>query len=209
MMEVYDESERDPAESRRDTELTLGPMMLLGLFFGLVLLCGLSFGLGYSFGSRGAHALPVSQPTVTQTVDASAGSQSKPAPAPPAVSRPQPATDLSANSETDTSADSQSSASSTQIADSQPVVKPALSAASLPASSTASSLMVQVAAVSHQEDADVLVGALRKRGYSVTASRDIADHLIHVRVGPFTSRGDAESTWQRLHNDGYNAIVQP
>jgi cell division septation protein DedD len=207
MREVYDENERDPVESRRDTELTLGPTMLLGLFFGLVLLCGLSFGLGYSFGSRGVHTSPVSQQSVAQTTDASIDSQSKPAPAPPAVSRPQPAADLSASSETDPLADSQSPSSSTQIADSQPVVKPAPPVAAT--SSTALSLMVQVAAVSHQEDADVLVGALRKRGYSVTASRDIADHLIHVRIGPFTSRGDAESTRQKLHNDGYNAILQP
>jgi cell division septation protein DedD len=69
--------------------------------------------------------------------------------------------------------------------------------------------MVQIAAVSHQEDADVLAGALRKHGYSVTEIRDAADNLIHVRVGPFSSRNDANAMRIRLLNDGYNAIVQP
>jgi cell division septation protein DedD len=69
--------------------------------------------------------------------------------------------------------------------------------------------MVQIAAVSHQEDADVLIGALRKRGYAVTATRDNTDGQFHVRIGPFTNRNDAYATRQKLLNDGYNAIAQP
>ena len=69
--------------------------------------------------------------------------------------------------------------------------------------------MVQIAAVSHTEDSDVLVSALRKRGYAVTARREAADNLIHVRIGPFTSRDEANRWRQKLMNDGYNAIVQP
>ena len=45
--------------------------------------------------------------------------------------------------------------------------------------------MVQIAAVSNPEDASVLTNALRKRGYTVTARREPADGLIHVRIGPF------------------------
>jgi len=69
--------------------------------------------------------------------------------------------------------------------------------------------MVQIAAVSHPEDADVLVGALRKRGYGVSVHRDPADALMHVEVGPFASRTDAGAMRQKLLNDGYNAIVLP
>jgi cell division septation protein DedD len=69
--------------------------------------------------------------------------------------------------------------------------------------------MVQIAAVSHPEDADVLVSALRKHGYAVAVHRDPADALIHVQVGPFASRTDAAAMRQKLLNDGYNAIVQP
>jgi cell division septation protein DedD len=69
--------------------------------------------------------------------------------------------------------------------------------------------MVQIAAVSHPEDADVLVGALRKRGYAVSARRDPTDGLLHVQIGPFANRNDAYAMRQKLLNDGYNAIVQP
>jgi cell division septation protein DedD len=69
--------------------------------------------------------------------------------------------------------------------------------------------MVQIAAVSHQEDADVLVGALRKRGYAVNAHRDPMDKLIHVRIGPFNSRDEANRWRMKLLDDGYNAMIQP
>jgi DedD protein len=68
--------------------------------------------------------------------------------------------------------------------------------------------MVQIAAVSSPEDADVLMGALRRRGYAVAARRD-PDGMIHVRIGPFSSRDEAEKWKLKLLNDGYNAILQP
>jgi cell division septation protein DedD len=69
--------------------------------------------------------------------------------------------------------------------------------------------MVQIAAVSHSEDANVLVNALRRRGYSVSVRRDPLDGLLHVQVGPFTNRNDANTMKMKLLNDGYNAIVEP
>jgi cell division septation protein DedD len=77
-----------------------------------------------------------------------------------------------------------------------------------PATAQAQGWMVQIAAVSHSEDAQVLVDALRKRGYEATARRDLGDNMIHVQTGPFVSRNDANAMRQKLLNDGYNAIVQ-
>lgn len=68
--------------------------------------------------------------------------------------------------------------------------------------------MVQVASVANSEDADVLVTALRRHGYAVSARREPGDGRIHVRVGPFSNRAEAERWRQKLLNDGYNAIVQ-
>jgi len=73
----------------------------------------------------------------------------------------------------------------------------------------AGSLMVQIAAVTDTEDANVLMGALRKRGYAVSGQRDVGDGLIHVRIGPFGSRDEADKWRAKLLNDGYNAILQP
>lgn len=70
-------------------------------------------------------------------------------------------------------------------------------------------LMVQIAAVSNPQDAEVLVGALRERGYPVTVRRNLTDNLIHVRIGPFASRELANQWRMKLLNDGYNAVVQP
>ncbi len=54
----------------------------------------------------------------------------------------------------------------------EPAAQYAGSRGSAAGSATGSAFMVQIAAVSHQEDADVLVGALRRRGYAVAAHRD-------------------------------------
>ena len=70
------------------------------------------------------------------------------------------------------------------------------------------SVVVQVAAVSHQEDADVLMSALKKHGYNVAIRLEPQDKLLHVQVGPFASKKDAEAMRQRLLADGYNAIVK-
>jgi DedD protein len=90
-----------------------------------------------------------------------------------------------------------------------PLVRPALTQIPTQTSTQPGTWMVQIAAVSHPEDADVLVSALRKHGYAVAVHRDPVDALIHVQVGPFATHTDAAAMRQKLLNDGYNAIVQP
>ena len=220
MHEDIDEDEHPPVEQQRDTELTLGPMLLLGLFFGLVLLCGLCFGVGYSMGSRSAQGastaglqpgVVASSPSAGSLLKPSAVAQNIPPPPQPVVADLPP----SGISGTTPGADSQAlPAAATSPApapvSAQPApTLPAPAVKVAPATAAAGTLMVQIAAVSHQEDADVLVGALRKRGYAVTARRDAADNQFHVRTGPFSSRNEADAMRQKLLKDGYNAIVQP
>ncbi|WP_052200492.1 SPOR domain-containing protein [Terriglobus sp. TAA 43] len=84
-----------------------------------------------------------------------------------------------------------------------PAAAPVTTAAAAPGS-----VFVQIAAVSHQEDADVLKSALGRRGYKVVERSDANDHLIHVQIGPFTDRKSAEVTRQKLLSDGYNAFLK-
>lgn len=84
-----------------------------------------------------------------------------------------------------------------------PVAAPVTAAAAAPGS-----VYVQIAAVSHQEDADVLKSALGRRGYKVVERSDANDRLIHVQIGPFTDRKAAEATRQKLLSDGYNAFLK-
>ncbi len=84
-----------------------------------------------------------------------------------------------------------------------PAAAPSYSAPDVPGAT-----YVQIAAVSHQEDADVLLSALKRRGYKVLQRNEPADRLIHVQIGPFANRKDAETTRQKLLADGYNAFLK-
>jgi cell division septation protein DedD len=232
MHEAFDEYELETVPQRRDTELTLGPLKLLGLCFALVLLCGLFFGMGYSMGHRSSPASSVdsAQPTAAaQTALPADASRLKPsataqtATAPPQDEAGPSSTDSSsAVEDTDPVTSVQVPVPAAGSFASQPVVRPALSPQPAPQPGGSlttggikaqpvpvSALMVQIAAVSHSEDAEVLVGALRKHGYAVAVSRDAVDGLLHVRIGPFFNRSEAGTMREKLLNDGYNAIVQP
>src|SRR6201999_3812132 len=63
-------------------------------------------------------------------------------------------------------------------------------------------IMVQIAAVSRQEDAEVLAGALRKRGFNPTVRPGTSDKFFHVQVGPFTDKPQADAMKQQLLADG-------
>jgi cell division septation protein DedD len=68
---------------------------------------------------------------------------------------------------------------------------------------------VQVAAMSHQEDADVVAVDLKHRGYTVAVRREPQDKLFHVQIGPFANKKEADAMRQHLQSDGYNnAIVK-
>jgi cell division septation protein DedD len=224
MRGAFEDEEFEPVRSGRDTELTLGPVMVLGLVVGLLLLCGLCFGLGYAMGRHGSAnpAAASAQPDAgaQTTPDQASSSPSKPSATTQNLQQQHAPADeaQTADSETNPAANPQSDEPQTGSPYSgQPQVRPALPAQFngaqsgsqvQPAPSQSSGLMVQIAAISHTEDARVLVDALRKRGYAVTARREPADGLIHVQIGPFTSRTQANTMCQKLLSDGYNAVVQ-
>ena len=68
--------------------------------------------------------------------------------------------------------------------------------------------MVQIMALSNPDDAESMVAALKRHGYNAAVDHDSQDPLLHLEVGPFTSKSDAEAMRQRLLGDGYNAIVR-
>ena len=248
-MGIFDSWEIAPVKPRRDTELTLRSTTLLAIFFGLVLICGLCFGLGYAVGRHGSQEPSAASQAAAgaQTSLQADGSRPKPsAIAQAGVTATQQSAAAqstvadqaveqvgdqvaSVASDTNPVASSQSAVPASSAGSSlpRPQVRPALPAAANvpqpvqpaaglgggrkvePAIAPASVPMVQIAAVTNQEDADVLVGALRKRGYAVTTRLEATDGLIHVRIGPFSSRDEANKWSQKLLGDGYNAIVQP
>jgi cell division septation protein DedD len=71
-------------------------------------------------------------------------------------------------------------------------------------------IVVQIAAISREDDAVALAGALRKKNYNVFVVNNpiTNDKLYHVQVGPFTSIQDAEAMKVKLTGEGYNPIVK-
>jgi len=199
---AFDDEEFEPSEQRRDTVLTLGPMLGIGLFLGLTLLCGLSFALGYVVGHRSPQPAPAAANEASDKQKQATVDAAKPKPAPVGQNNPGKGQSSSAVRQSATSPEQPTESNRGKDTTARPAY---------PSQSEAPSTgwMVQIAAVTHQEDAQVLEGALRKRGYAVALSRDAADNLIHVRIGPFTNRDEAAKWRQKLLNDGYNAMLQP
>lgn len=226
MNELLDDDDR--ALPRNDRELTLSTGAILGIFIALVLLCGACFGVGFNMG-RKSLPTPLALNDGTSEPLADANSAAKPAPgspldstpaaapsvvtAPPAASAPKPAPIVRKPPPVDAEVTPVTPAPerAPEAAD-VPPARPVSPAALLPGANGSpaqgGSIMVQVAAVSHQEDADLLVGALRSRGYAVSAHPTAGDNFIHVQVGPFANKKDAEAMRQRLLADGYNALLK-
>lgn len=68
--------------------------------------------------------------------------------------------------------------------------------------------MVQVAAVRVPQDAQILVDALKKHGYVAVVRNEPQDQLLHIQLGPYSSRADAIAMRSKLLSDGYNAVVK-
>jgi len=187
----------------QDTEITLGTGRLLGIFFGLVIVCALFFGLGFSMGRNSVKSTLTmeEQPTSGMPVQNNAG-QKVSANTP---EKPTPPVETAPASAESTSTPSEPSASAATTPATTPVVQaPELSKAAIPSGA----YTVQVAAVSKEEDAEALVSALRKKSYPVFIASNATDKLFHVQIGPFTDIKDAESMKTKLTGDGYNPIVK-
>jgi cell division septation protein DedD len=214
-------------ETSPDTEITLGTAKLLGLFFGLVVICAVFFALGYALGRKsdgGVVASSTSPPPATTSSSAKPATSNEAAPAMSfykAVEQndanPQltPAAENAGTTPTgETTAAPSASASSTPssatAAASTPSA-PGSASTNLPGaiSVPTSAYFVQVAAVSKEDDAQALVDALKKKNYpAFVAASSSGDKLFHVQVGPFSDIRDAESMRSRLVSDGYTPILK-
>jgi DedD protein len=201
----------------QDTEITLGIGKLLGMFFGLVALCAIFFVAGYSLGKNTAPANAALLP--------SAAVSNAAAPRPAAIQVVNTKADCSQTPQGCAAADndensalpaansaSVASAGSTRTVESfststAPIAAP-LEAARPSANSNPGTYLVQIAAVSKQQDAEALVAALRKKQYQVFIAAPNGDNLFHVQVGPFADMKEAESLRTRLIADGYSPILK-
>lgn len=214
-MKAYDDSE-DPRHS--DTEITLGLKSILGIFFALALICGVFFGFGYSLGRGNGPKAPTTAqsaqhpaaipatptPDIKTVVEPASAPQTKPTAGEPVAVPP------SLNAATN-AVPAIPAQTAPQSAAAGVPPQPVPAAYSLPANASAAapgSIMVQIAAVAHREDANVLVTALQQRGYQASVRTEPGDPLLHIQIGPFATRDQAKAMQARLLNDGYNAILK-
>ena len=240
-----------------DSDITIGPGKLLGLFFMLVMICGVFFAIGYSLGKTSAHEQAMNDKTaLSASLSAPAvgdSSAAKPSAVVPAKSEAgaaatqeqpkQEEPDLTffnsvkrsdkGKQDTTQTASATSPKQATAKVDEPPTSKaaaPALQTVAAPIADPNSpaktatqadtkavvttaangAFVVQIAAVTREEDAAALAGALRKKNYSVFVVNNPAVHdkFYHVQVGPFTSMQDAEAMKVKLTGEGYNPIVK-
>jgi DedD protein len=210
--------------SSQDTEITLGTAKLLGLFFGLVMVCAVFFALGYTLGRKADVGLAATSAAVPLPAMAGGSKPANSATSQTPMTFYKAVEQQNANPQlTPASADA---GSASQTSAGQTANSPGGSGAGSSSGSQAQaaqsgnapdamvaipgpSYFVQVAAVSKQDDADALVDALKKKEYpAFVASGSATDKLFRVQVGPFADIKEAEAMRSRLVNDGYNPILK-
>ena len=202
-------------------ETTTGSGRLLFLFLGMVVLCAVFFGLGYSLGR---NSIPATA-QAAEPVPAAATGGAKPSPLNPGegAEAQTPSTDqltfyksveqkdqpalaakpAETKPEANTPAAKEEARLAAAVGMTPATVAPAAIATPPPTGYT-----VQIAAVRRQEDADALVKALRKKQYPVFIASNAPDKLFHVQVGPFSDPKEADAMKARLVGDGYKPIVK-
>jgi len=211
----------------QDTEIVLGTGKLLGLFFVLVILCGVFLSIGYGLGRSSV------KPEGSLITDSSQTGATAPNGAKPLAGEPAPAKSSDCpqgqdctNASTGTSTppqdltfyksveqkdpNAQLTPQNPSAAQQQqtPAAQPGTQQSQQVTSPVTSGYTVQVAAVSKKEDADLLRDALQAKQYPVLVTTAPNDKLFHVQVGPFATIQDADAMRSRLVGDGYNPIVK-
>ncbi|HZR57511.1 MAG TPA: SPOR domain-containing protein [Terriglobales bacterium] len=195
------------SKSSEDTEITLGTGKMLALFFGLVALCAVFFGMGFSMGKNSFKSTAGEASVITSSTNAIRPQAAKTTPANTspdmtfykAVGQKDADTQLAASTSVSKGNEASEQAPPTEDKSnaSDPMVPPAING-----------YYVQVAAVSKQDDAEALVSALKGKQYPAFSASIAGDKLFHVQVGPFADIKEAESLRAKLVSDGYNPIVK-
>jgi DedD protein len=199
------------ADQVRDTEITLSTGKLLGIFFALAIVCAVFFTMGYLLGKSTSAG---GRTEIVSTVPTGGSAAGKPfagnkTPETTTQNCPPGSPNCAPNTppaDTNTKAPDQSAGQAP--GNKAPDQSGSASGGTEVKNGAGGSFMVQVAAVSKQEDADILVTALRKKQYPVFIANSAGDPLFHVQVGPYSEKKDAEAMRVRLAGDGYNAIVK-
>jgi len=209
---------------------------LLGAFFAVVLLCAVFFALGFFLGYRQGHAgnelateqVPPSS-DVPQAVNPPPSSSPPPVESPAAQSQEPAAATTESDQSTEASGSTAPSGSSSRPTGapaakvSEETLSPPKAAAPKTAATRGSAapavaqhvpagVLVQLAALSNQQDAVNMVNVLKSRGYPALiltpAQAKADDALFRVAVGPYKTRAEADKARTLLAAGGFKPFIR-
>ena len=216
------------------SDMVLESRHLIGLFLGVVVLCGVFFTLGYVMGrtqfdttvsaatvpskgaapSRSSATDPVSSPSATKTPMPAAGDWTFPAASetkkPADRLEPAPVESRKVAAAPDVATPATIAKSSAP--ESKPASKPVETSKPAPARLHAPNIprgavVLQVAALSRQSDALALADALQRKKFPAFVL-DSAGSLYRVQVGPYADAASADIAKAALQREGFKAIVK-
>ena len=181
-------------------ETSTGTGKVLGMFFGMVVVCAVFFAFGFTLGRNATTSeVKAAAPEIASHI-ATAASVEKPSPI--GTAETTPPQDLTFQ----TALESKQSEPTLTPANVQPAPRPATKGIR---TSEPSGYVVQIAALTKPNDADALVSVLRRKKYPVfLVNTSPTDRFYRVQVGPFSDIKDAESMRSRLARDGYKPILK-
>ncbi|HEX4003699.1 MAG TPA: SPOR domain-containing protein [Candidatus Acidoferrales bacterium] len=194
---------------------------MVGLFLGVVLLCGVFFTLGYVMGKTQygglVHAAEALSHTSPERVSG------RPSPTAPPAGPAAPASGewdfYSKNNNNDrlqpAPKPSASAAREDGDAPAPARIAPSAAAKTVPASArftaprmSKNSVVLQVAALTHQSDALAMADALQQKRFPSFVVAPTSDNFYRVQVGPYPDAKAAESAKDALDRAGFKAIIK-
>ncbi len=208
------------------SDLVMGSRHLLGVFAGIVVLCGVFFTLGYVMGRSqydGSVRAALGGPRSKPAAEGAAKPQETPSPELPKPSEwtfpragepkaaegaVKPAESKPAVSETASplrpAASGQSSGGTRVHAGKASGPKPFWKAPLIPRGA----IVLQVAALTRDTDALALAEALQAKEYPAFVLTPAADNLYRVQVGPYADAQSAEMAKRSLEREGFKTITR-
>jgi cell division septation protein DedD len=193
-------------------ELVLENRQVLTIFFVVVVLCGVFFGLGYIVGKNTMGYIPPAETGGSaggkkSAIAPASGLAEQPVPAAPSDSAQKAPEKIRAAEEkapdaSESAAPKREQAAEPQTKSAPPVPAPA------PGMARGEPLSLQVDALSTKENAEKLLEALKKKGFPATLATSPADRLFHVQIGPFSSTAEREDMKARLEREGFKPITK-
>jgi DedD protein len=210
---------------KRGSDRVLESRHLVGIFLGVVLLCGVFFTLGYVMG-RAQYGGPVQA-----SESAGKGTPPKPSPAKPKGTEGSPAPASGEwdfytkknNNHLEPAAKapaSPSASASSETAASKPKIAPPPAVANTdsktsnpagqfhPPKMLEGAIVVQLAALTKQSDALAMADAVQQKKFPSFVLTPTTDNFYRVQVGPYPDQPSAESAKRALEQLGFKPIIK-